>query len=47
MADIDRKIANATERIVSVDADLVPTLERKLLELQADRRLVARPDSAD
>jgi len=41
MADVDRKIANATDRLVSVDISLVATVEAKLLELQAQRKELA------
>ena len=37
LADVDRKIANATERLVSVDAELVPIVETKLLSLKRQR----------
>jgi chorismate mutase len=40
LATIDKKIENATERLVSVDAELVPAIEKKLLELQAERRAI-------
>lgn len=38
LVEVERKIANATERLVSVDSSLVPVIEAKLLELQAQRQ---------
>jgi DNA invertase Pin-like site-specific DNA recombinase len=41
IADLDRKIENATDRLVTVDAALVPPIEKKLLALQAQRKELA------
>jgi DNA invertase Pin-like site-specific DNA recombinase len=37
LRELDRKIENATDRLVSVDPALVPTVEKKLLALQLER----------
>ena len=42
IADVDRKIANAMERLVSVNQSLVPGVERKLLAMQAQRDQLAQ-----
>lgn len=41
IAALDKKIENATERLVSVDESLVPTVERKLLEMRREREELA------
>ncbi|HEY2839554.1 MAG TPA: recombinase family protein [Pirellulales bacterium] len=42
IAEIDRKLEQGAERLVSVDDSLVPVIERKLLDLKAQRKAIER-----